>query len=351
MGRTFGLLIVSIGLWLVFSLPTRGPATDNAGSVVVPVPTPVPVAAPLIAGASSVAGSETRATNLGGSAIAASSLPSVVLLRPDERTAAAPIVVRPKRGQDERVVAARNREFESEPEVAAARPPEPVPVTATKGLSGSNGLAGTPESKTARIVVPSDAQAGQIRIVTTAVAPAPSTAASQATVARQLPAQPVIGAMGGSPSRIVEAARRDLAMAMVSMPGPSTQGANQERGHDALAGARAATDGGLRTAQNGPNDKPVNKRKPGNGDNEKPAVVAKRVVVRAPVRDETRVVVSVLRPQQQRVRITQAYAPPSYVGRVVVRYPGPMFVPSSASFGRSQFRGDAMWDSIRRNGM
>ena len=184
MGRTFGLLIVSIGLWLVFSLPTRGPATDNASSVVVAVPAPVPVTQPsAIAGVSSVAGAETRSTTLGGPATAAAILPSVILSRPDERTAAAPIVTRPKRGQDERAVAARNREFESEPEVATARPPEPVAVTAI------NGLSVTLESKTARIVVPSDAQSGQIRIMPTAVAPAPSApgSASPATSERPLP--------------------------------------------------------------------------------------------------------------------------------------------------------------------
>jgi hypothetical protein len=83
---------------------------------------------------------------------------------------------------------------------------------------------------------------------------------------------------------------------------------------------------------------------------EKPAVSKKPVRVAA-ARDEPRLVP--VTPRQPRVRVTQYYAPPSYVGRVVVHYaPQPsVFVPSSGSFRRAPFRGDSMWEAVRRNGL
>ena len=114
MGRTFGLVIVSIGLWLVFSLPTRAPVPDQRGSTVAGTPeytsrpaVPTALLAPVAAAVTADA-------------------PTTAI-----RTTAADttVVARPSRTLGERNHAARSREIESEPEAAMQRPPEPVALT------------------------------------------------------------------------------------------------------------------------------------------------------------------------------------------------------------------------------
>lgn len=114
MGRTFGLVIVSIGLWLVFSLPTRAPVPDHRGTTLASTPP------------------ENTSKPASATAISA---PIATVVIPDSRVATirttaadATLQARPSRTLGERNHAARSREIESEPEAAIQRPPEPVAV-------------------------------------------------------------------------------------------------------------------------------------------------------------------------------------------------------------------------------
>ena len=142
MGRTFGLLIVSIGLWLVVSLPTREPMPERNGASAVTNATAVPATASAVAGSTAPApsSSETRKDTAvrPGFATPASQPTAVVAdnQRTDSLAIQPPSTGRPRRVADERALAARGREIESEPEAALPRPPEPVQI-------GSSGTRGT----------------------------------------------------------------------------------------------------------------------------------------------------------------------------------------------------------------
>lgn len=335
MGRTFGLLIVSIGLWLVVSLPTRGPAPDRVAGA-------KPEAAP----SASMAG----ATVTAPAANSGSSLPSVTAtaaVHPllEAERAQQSLGARPRRVQDERTLAARSREIEAEPEAALARPPEPslvangasgtfapsgartafvpvpVPVTNSTGTiapaAASRPVAFTLAApsrdpawdKPVKVTIPVDTTNGQPR-------------AAQPPV--RLHTAPVTGT-AVQPSRIVEAARRDLAAQQIAMavvpPIP--------RSDETLRATQSAAPSSASAA----------------------ATVAESSTAAVKRPRPAKPVALAAAPRQQRIRVTQNYAPPAYLGRVVVRYAPPVFVPSSGSFRRAQFRGDGMWDAIRRNGM
>jgi hypothetical protein len=363
MGRTFGLIIVSIGLWLVFSLPTRDPMTDQrSGSV-----------------AFAVVESSSRTLPAHVSSTLSATAPVA-----DVRTVAngpAKVVgpTRPSRTLDERTQAARSREIESEPEAAMQRPPEPVMIaaprpgpqpSATSTLVVAGGGAQKPAAiaeqaiPSPRLVVRNE----PLRIASNETNHRPYPTASDSI---KVPVQAPIQA-----PRIFDVVRRDLAApsstSHASVTLPSAAGEQQTAATvsrtirvpvtpapDSDFSASASTGkANVKPAQAGANgaDQTRGQGKSEANGREQSRVAnrdAEKTASRQQAAAKTTPRLSESRTQVQRVRVAQAYSPPYYVGRLVVRSAPPpaYFVPSSGNIRRSQFRGDVLWDSIRRSGM
>lgn len=379
MGRTFGWLIVSIGLWLVFSLPTRDPAAETSAGL---QPNDLKSLTERLYPGST--GSERT------SVVAASVVPKAV---PSPRIAApAPNAPswRPNRASDERAHAARSREIESEPETAG-RAPEPVAVAFDSLAAGrlvvGSTVAASPASPAPALIVPG----GERRQPTTARSvpvpvPVPVVRDSDTGEARAASPRPAAAPRHQTPPadtgvrresnslsaitapRIMDTVRRDLAAVPqppeaprpAVTPGAVTQPAKagQHAEHSTAFVAPPRPSIKVASAATAPASV-VRQDKP---EQTKPERAAQTVVeppARAPVKKAPRpaspkadAVAS--RPDPTpRLRVTQAYAPPSYVGRVAARNSAPpaIFVPSSSGPRRSQFRGSSMWDTITRNGM
>lgn len=439
MGRTFGLLIVSIGLWLVVSLPTREPALDQQTRA--PLRTEGNAVAVAGAQGTRVMAPESGVTSASATAISrrdAALMPTPASSQPSAHRpplasgVAGPAennVVRAKRGQDDRAVAARSREIEAEPEAPTARPPEPVEValntaqgravaaapqqglttqgTVPAGAVRTAALASAPdrpfvpapsafdprllaasgepvsaqarpmEARPVKVIVPS--------LGTTAsnaeLAGATASAHNAAAIIRRIPdpaisrvqTQPITGAGAVAPG-IVDSIRRNLASAPQAQaarsagppvlpaerPAAERPVAEKPRTGSRLAAAVHNQDAGAvqenrlampdvaRRASPTPADA---------GESEKPT--PKAAVLAKPVAGKKTPRAIALGEQppapwpQPRMRVTQNYAPPTYLGRVVIRNSPPpaVFIPSSGNYRRSQFRSDTLWDSIRRQGM
>jgi hypothetical protein len=383
MGRTFGLLIVSIGLWLVVSLPTREPtpllSTDQAAQPAVSstVAATNLTSMPPVAAASSGNGGSANGTSVDNGAFAMRPAAIVAAQADADKNAGHPIVARLKKSQDERAMAARSREIESEPEAANARPPEPMPmITPTTGSPGTQvAIAMVPPRTFVPVPVPVPASARDVvagtasSVASVPVAPnvktpgAPKAAASgpvapPGTAATGTAAPGTAVSAGIAAPRIFESVRRDLAV-MAARPAQAVSktetAALAQAAKSGLAAAQAATDGEPALTKPrqaaGPALRPARPRDDDDASAERVAVTRKAQPRIAAARQEPKPAAGVQK--QQRVRVTQNYAPPSYVGRVVVRYTPPpaVFVPSSSPARRSQFRGENMWEAIRRSGM
>lgn len=337
MGRSFGVLVVLIGLWVLAALPTRGPDAD------IPVSSAAARTTPLVP-----AGSD-------ASMRIADSTATWVAPRSDDGQSA----TRPpdhKRAV-ERDQAARSRELESEPEAHSGAMPQsvPVPVAVSPPVSGNDRPA-------AERLQPSTPQQA-----------APATAAARTRASTALPDnKPPMIALAAP--RIVGTALRDLAS---PPPGPAqtadqktpsarpvASGARQEKPRavtgktsslQALASAevksvpKAGVQSEPRSAypqesrgESRPEPRLANRTA-------HPRQSAQRVVQAtaaraAPVRTAT------ARPQ--RARIALSYGAPAYVGRVYVQYPPQGFlVPSPSYYRRSQFHPETVWSAIRRSGL
>lgn len=378
MGRTFGLIIVSIGLWLVFSLPTHTPTLDERG-VGSASGAVEPGARTLSSGSAAVPGPAVTAVD---ARLAGLRAPSVDQASP----------TRASRTLGERNLAARSREIESEPDAASQRPPGPVaiqpvvaPVSVTK-LMDTNSLT-PPAVAEQRMPAPGPVTGAAVRRPETQAAVG-SQFVDHRTEVSPRPAAPV------KAPRIFEIVRRDLAAASRGMQAAQTEPAKQTVSTPSnraslaslpLPATARVTKSIPVTAtrsverENGtaqaftmvppPSKSPAkvavlehtqSDSKPRQTKTEtKPKAVKNDNELRqtrpapAPARHTPPAVAVHVSPPPQRVRFAQVYSPPAYVGRVVARPmpPPAYYVPSSGTARRSQFRGEAMWDTIRRAGM
>ena len=362
MGRTFGLIIVSIGLWLVFSLPTRAPSPDQRGGTIASVPAetgskpaqPAVVSAPL----SSVVVPVPRT-----SAIRPASL----------ETAGHP---RTSRTLDERNLAARSREIESEPEAAVQRAPEPAAVTTSASrLIAAGTSQNAPTVAEHAIPSPMPVTRSQNHAF---VKPEPrsqqaelSPLKSSATLA--IPTMPVTAAVKAP--RIFDVVRRDLAAPRNAALAVKTEQAIQASPPASNKTISAAavnagasknirvpgftdSENGSKTSKAPSSAKPSVKIAAATLVEQEKKLSASNPAKPTPAKPAPRIAAVAANPppptrSPQRVRMAQVYSPPAYVGRVVARpSPPPAFViPSSGSSRRSQFRGELLWDSIRRGGL
>lgn len=362
MGRTFGLIIVSIGLWLVFSLPTRAPSSDQLGATIVNASTETSAKPTL-------------------PAVAPAQLTSVVI--PASRT----LAIRPatnefaghartSRTLDERNLAARSREIESEPDAAVQRAPEPVavPILASR-LFAAGASQNSPTIAEQAIPAPSPVMrsGSQAKVKLEPRNQDAEVSPLKSSPSLSTPTLPVAAAIKAP--RIFDVVRRDLAaprhaalavkpdMPVQASP-PASNKTNQ---------APAANVGIINKVRVPGTTSPEN----GFGTTKAPSSAKHALDVAAATRDvqvkkssasksanpatakpAPRIAAAPASPSApsfppQRVRMAQVYSPPAYVGRVVARSsPPPAFViPSSGSSRRSQFRGEFLWDSIRRGGM
>ena len=373
MGRTFGLVIVSIGLWLVFSLPTRAPA-PNQGSTVAGA---LPESTPKPGGAMALS-----------TPVMAEALTTAVRVPAGDSTGQA----RPSRTLGERNHAARSREIKSEPEAAIQRPPEPValpPAAAHQVAAGTNrNFPSTVEQaipKPIQISRHDVSSLGKPDIKNQATgttgqnadaSPGAPLVSGSTTLAPSAPANSPLAAI--KVPRILEVVRRDLvASGHVSLATrPQTSGSSALSSVDQNKTIRAPSDRHLekdilsvRAAANAPlkskastkvasatsddSEKKQSQTKPVASPKDAKRNEVSKPFRPAPVNLAPRVAAFRHLPPPQRVRVAHVYSPPAYVGRIVARsaFPPAYYIPLSGSSRRSQFRGQVMWDSIRRGGM
>lgn len=344
MGRTFGLLIVSVGLWLVVSLPTRDPGAEQPSVAAIGRATAT-LAAPAAATISPTS-AVTPAQDVPQrreTATAVTLSPST--MPPSAQRHEAKEGGRSRSAPTDRTMAARGREMESEPEAVRPVAPEPVLVT----IATAPRAAGTPSATVHEPlpVVPTpmpvsasngtQRQQGEQQRAVRSASQVEGGTLTSSTFRHPVQGPGLSGTTPIQPPRIMEQVRRDLTTPAVALQAPVAKPKADEAPRPAVKVADTTT-----VAKSGSDEKPA-----GAGAKivKKPAAPDRKVaVVREPRPAPAQA------PRQHRVQV--AYAPPAYVGRIVVRSAPPgMFVPSSGSFKRIPFRSETMWDTLRRTGM